>query len=231
VRLIYTSPHPDRPLCHHRHARNLYAALDREAEDQGRGCPFVLPGLYLEATYQTTDRNNLAAHEDLIDTKASEDDGSKRTRADSLCALLYSLLGLDLGPCATGGHHSLLHMGRLPSSNSFPADEMHSFDDREQRVVERYYLHVSDFPLDKAEAISARLAGEASAAGVDARSVPDGVMAKWHTTALEIRMTPSIDLDTSSEAVSIVQIEAKRHTSSVVRCARGWCSVYVDLHH
>jgi hypothetical protein len=176
----------------------LISALDVE-DAKHEECPFVLPGLHLEATYAT----EASAPAGGV---AEDESTARRRRGDALCALLAQV-GLDLGQCATvvggGGHHDLLHMGLLPSNfslstmaYSLPAEVLQSFehDGSSQRSsperTDRYFFYAPDFALDMAHAIAARL-HEAFDEGAGASNHQDDDTRRWSLTALEVRLTPN----------------------------------------
>jgi hypothetical protein len=184
----------------------MIAALD-DGGAKREECPFELPGLYVEATYSSV------PGETDVD---GEDDGAKRKRrGDELCTLL-GLAGIDLGQCA-GGHHSLLHLGRLPAGFSLSSmghglssDVLQSFDGSSHhhrmggQGTERYYLHDPNFPLDKTKAIASWLR---KASGGEEPHYKNS----WTLEALEIVITPT----QQSSTFSIVAIELENAYATV----------------
>ncbi|ELR13055.1 phosphatidylinositol glycan [Acanthamoeba castellanii str. Neff] len=186
VRLVMSSSTAS-TLCHGPMPA-LISALDVE-DAKHEECPFVLPGLHLEATYAT----------EASAPAGGRKHGAQETRRRSV--------GLDLGQCATvvggGGDHDLLHMGRLPSNfslstmaYSLPAEVLQSFehDGSSRRSsperTDRYFFYAPDFPLDRAHAIAARLQ-EAFDEGAGESNHQDDDTRRWSLTALEVRLTPN----------------------------------------
>jgi hypothetical protein len=198
----------------------LISALDVE-DAKHEECPFVLPGLHLEATYATEASTRVGG--------VTEDElTARRRRGDALCALLAQI-GLDMGQCATvvggGGHHDLLHMGRLPSNfslstmtYSMPAEVLQSFEhdgssqrSSPERTV-RYFFYAPDFPLDRAHVIAARL-HEAFDEGAGARNYHDDTR-HWSLAALEVRLTPN--RPEGPPALSVVVTQLRQAPATVL---------------
>lgn len=175
----------------------------------------MLPGLHLEATYAT---GASAPEGGVIEDELTV----RRRRGDALCALLAQI-GLDMGQCATvvggGGHHDLLHMGRLPSNfslstmaYSMPAEVLQSFehDSSSQRSAPertvRYFFYAPNFPLDRAHAIAARL-------HEGARNHQDDTQ-HWSLAALEVRLTPN--RPEGPPALSVVATQLRQAPATVL---------------
>jgi len=193
-----------RALCHH------WAAL--VDHDHGSGanraneCPFLLPGLYIEATFQ----GSMA-----IDAERQGEKSRKRV-ADSLCVLFNSLIGLDPSSCK---HHQFLHMGRLPPDFSLHASQitsqtMGSFGHRPQtrnETTERYFLHNGNFSQAQAKAICASLLDKVKTVAEDQEEgIPStlAIIKTWDLVAFDFQMHSLLNRNTQDTRISVKHTHA-----------------------